>query len=71
MKTQLPSKYPWKYSREPQGVREPQVGNHWFKPTIGTGRDDEAHTRRLAKKSRSGGNDITTNTAETLLQCFN
>ena len=30
MKTQLPSKYPWKYSREPLGVREPQVENHWY-----------------------------------------
>ena len=27
MKTQLPSKYPWKSSREPLGVREPQVEN--------------------------------------------
>jgi len=28
MKTQLPSKYPWKSLREPLGVREPQVENH-------------------------------------------
>jgi len=28
MKTELPSKYPWKSSREPLGVREPQVENH-------------------------------------------
>jgi len=25
MKTQLPSKYPWKSSREPVGVREPRL----------------------------------------------
>ena len=31
MKTQLPSKYPWKSSREPLvGVRKPQVENHCF-----------------------------------------
>jgi len=29
MKTQLPSKYPWKPYREPVGVGEPQVENHW------------------------------------------
>jgi len=29
MKTQLPSKSPWKSSREPLRVREPQVENHW------------------------------------------
>jgi len=29
MKTQLQSKYPWKSSPEPLGVREPQVENHW------------------------------------------
>jgi len=28
MKTQLPSKYPWKSSREHLRVREPQVENH-------------------------------------------
>jgi len=27
MKIQMPSKYPWKSSREPLGVREPQVEN--------------------------------------------
>jgi len=31
MKTQLPSKYFWKSSRETLGVREPQVENHWVK----------------------------------------
>jgi len=31
MKTQLPSKYPWKSSREPLGGREPQVENHCFR----------------------------------------
>jgi len=29
MTTQLPSKYLWKSSREPLGVRKPQVDNHW------------------------------------------
>jgi len=28
MKTQLPSEYPWKPSREPLAVRESQVENH-------------------------------------------
>jgi len=30
MKTEMPSKYPWKSSREPLGVHEPQVENHCF-----------------------------------------
>jgi len=29
VKTQLPSKNPWKSSREPLVVREPQIENHW------------------------------------------
>jgi len=28
MKTQLPSKYPWKSSRDPLGVRETKFENH-------------------------------------------
>jgi len=34
MKSQLPSKYPWKSSREPPGVREPQVENPCSKQTL-------------------------------------
>jgi len=34
MKTQLPSKYPWKSSREPLGLREPHVENHCSKVRI-------------------------------------
>jgi len=29
MKTQLPSKYPWKSASETLGARERQVENHW------------------------------------------
>jgi len=35
MKTQLPSKYPWKSSREPQRVPEPQVENHCYRALFG------------------------------------
>jgi len=35
MRTQLPSKYPWKSSREPLGVREPRDANPCFKPLVG------------------------------------
>jgi len=34
MKTHLPCKYPWKSSREPLGVREPQIKNHWSKLSL-------------------------------------
>jgi len=34
MTTQLPSKHPWKSSREPLGVGEPQVENHWHRSCV-------------------------------------